>query len=96
MGKTIYEKIKAKKDKGALLLSDNPYDTSGPNAFDAVSQGAAAASSKKETYVMSPGPGSNNGGDDNNQIGPENEEDTDVSSALKQKCPPGQGVSASK
>ena len=89
MGKTIYEKIKAKKDKGALLLSDNPYDTSGPNAFDAVSQGAAAASSKKETYVMAPAPGSNSG-DDNNQIGPEKEEDTDVSSALKQKCPPGQ------
>ena len=90
MGKTIYEKIKAKK--GLLQMSDNPYDTSGPNAFDAVSQGAAAASSKKETYVMSPGPGSNNSGDDNNQIGPENEEDTDVSSALKQRCPEGQEI----
>ena len=89
MGKTIYEKIKAKKDKGALLLSDNPYDTSGPNAFDAVSQGAAAASSKKETYVMSPGPGSSDGGDDNNQIGPK-DDDTDISGPLKIKCPEGQ------
>ena len=98
MGKTIYEKIKAKKDKGALLLSDNPYDTSGPNAFDAVSRGAAAAGSKKETYVMSPGPGANNNDDDNNQInGEENNNEEDISSALtykagplKQKCPPGQ------
>lgn len=88
MGKTIYEKIKAKK--GLLQMSDNPYDTSGPNAFDAVSRGAAAAGSKKETYVMAPGPGANNNGGDNNQIGPENEEDTDVSSALKKTCPPGQ------
>tara|TARA_A100001201_G_scaffold23033_1_gene26000 strand:- start:3285 stop:4556 length:1272 start_codon:yes stop_codon:yes gene_type:complete len=95
MGKTIYEKIKAKK--GALLLSDNPYDTSGPNAFDAVSQGASAASSNKETYVMSPGPGANNNDDDNNQINGENNNEEDISSGLnynagplKQKCPEGQ------
>tara|TARA_R100000278_G_scaffold89226_1_gene68062 strand:+ start:163 stop:1386 length:1224 start_codon:yes stop_codon:yes gene_type:complete len=90
MGKTIYEKIKAKK--GLLQMSDNPYDTSGPNAFDAVSQGAAAASSNKETYVMAPGPGANNNDNDNNQIGPKDEEETDVSSALKQRCPEGQEI----